>query len=59
VVAKVRKRLAVSKKTTQRFHIERFYLKKLKKIESKEEYLIEISITFAALKNLHAEVDIN
>jgi hypothetical protein len=35
VVAKVRKRLAVSKQTTHRFHIERFNVKKLNEVEGK------------------------
>jgi hypothetical protein len=38
VVAKVRERLAVSKQTTQRIHMERFNLKKLNKVEGKEQY---------------------
>jgi hypothetical protein len=41
-VAKVRGRLAVSKNTTQKFHIERFNLKKLNEVEGKEQYFIEI-----------------
>jgi hypothetical protein len=38
VMAKVRERLAVSKQTTHRFHIqERFDLKKLNEVEGKKE----------------------
>jgi hypothetical protein len=59
VVAKVRERLAVSKQTTQRFHIERFSLKKLNEVESKEQYRVEISNRFAILENLGAEGDSN
>jgi hypothetical protein len=36
VVAKVRKMLAVSKRTTQRVHMERLNLKKLTEVEGKE-----------------------
>jgi hypothetical protein len=38
VVAKVRDRLAVSKQTTQKFHMERFNLRKLDEVEGKEQY---------------------
>jgi hypothetical protein len=37
----------------------RFYLKKLKEVEGKEQYHVEVSNRFAALKDLDAEVDIN
>jgi hypothetical protein len=59
VVEKVRERLAVSKQTTETFHMERFNLKKLKEIDGKEQYRVEISHRFAALENLDADVDIN
>jgi hypothetical protein len=59
VVAKIKERLAVSKQTTQRVHMERFKLKKLNEVETKEQYLIEISNRFWTLENLDAEVDIN
>jgi (p)ppGpp synthase/HD superfamily hydrolase len=52
VVAKVRKRLAVSKQTTHRIHMESFNLKKLNEVEGKEHYHVEISNRFAALENL-------
>jgi hypothetical protein len=52
VVAKIRERLAVSKQTMQRVHMERFNLKKLNKVEGKEQYRIEMSNRFAALQNL-------
>jgi hypothetical protein len=38
VMAKVRERLAVSKQTTHRVHMERFNLKKLNEVEDKEQY---------------------
>jgi hypothetical protein len=59
MVANVRERLAVSKQTTHRFHMEEFNLKKLKEVEGKEQYRVKISDRFAALENLDAEVDFN
>jgi hypothetical protein len=43
VVAKVRERLAVSKQTTHRVHMQRFNLKKLNEVESNEQYRVELS----------------
>jgi hypothetical protein len=57
MMAKIRERLAVSKQTTHRIHMERFNLKKLN--EGKEQYRVEISDRFAALENLDTEVDVN
>jgi hypothetical protein len=37
VVEKVRERLAVNKQRSQRFHMERFNLKKLNEVEGKEQ----------------------
>jgi hypothetical protein len=59
VVAKVRERLAVSKRTTHRVHMERFNLKKLSEPEGKERYRVEISNRFAASENLDTERDVN
>jgi hypothetical protein len=59
LVAKVRARLAVSKQRTQRIHVERSHLKKLRELESKEQYCVEISNRFSALENLDPEVDNN
>jgi hypothetical protein len=59
VVEEVRERLAVSERTTHRFHMMRFDLKKLKEVEDKEQYRVEISNMFAALENLATEMDIN
>jgi hypothetical protein len=59
VMAKCRERLALSKYTTHRFHMERFSLEKLNNIEVKNQYHVEISNTFAALENFDAEVNIN
>jgi hypothetical protein len=44
VVAKVRERLAVNKKS-HRFHMEKFNLKKLNEVESKEQHRVEVSNT--------------
>ncbi|PNF26840.1 hypothetical protein B7P43_G17388 [Cryptotermes secundus] len=44
VVAKVRERLAASKQTTHRVHMERFSLKKLNEAEGKEQYRVESQI---------------
>jgi hypothetical protein len=59
VVAKVGERLAVSKQEAQRFHAEKFNLKKLKEVEGEEQYCVEISNRCAAVENLDSEVDIN
>jgi hypothetical protein len=59
VVAKVRERLAVSKQTMHRVHAERFNLKKLNRVEGKEQYHVEISNRSASLENLYDEVDSN
>jgi hypothetical protein len=52
VVAKVRERLAVNKQRSQRFDMERFNLKKLNELESKEQYRVEVCNKFAALEFL-------
>jgi hypothetical protein len=59
VVAKVRETLAVDKQRSQRFHMERFNLKKLNDVEGKEQFRVEVSNKFAALEGLHADVEIN
>jgi hypothetical protein len=51
-VAKVRELLAVSKQKSHRFHVERFNLKKLNKVEVKEQYHVEASNRFAGLEDL-------
>jgi hypothetical protein len=51
------KSLAVSKQTMHRVHMERFNLKKLKEVEGKEQYHVEISDSFEALEN--SKLDIN
>jgi hypothetical protein len=52
VAANVRERLAVSKQTTHRVHMERFNLRKLNEVQDKEQYRAEIS-------NRFTKVDIN
>jgi hypothetical protein len=39
--------------------MKRFNLKKLKEVEGKEQYHVEVSNTFAALEDFDTEVDIN
>jgi hypothetical protein len=52
VVAKVRERLAVSKRMVKKMGVERFNLKQLNEEEVKEEYQVTIKNKFAALENL-------
>ena len=58
LVAKVRKRLAVSKQAAK-FDRERFNLRKLNELEVRKQYQYEISNRFAALKNLNDSEGIN
>ena len=58
VVAKLRERLAVRKQAAQKFEGERFNLRKLKELEVKEKYQIEITNRFAALENLNVDEDV-
>jgi hypothetical protein len=58
-VTKVREKPAVSKQTTQRVHMERFNLKKLKEVEDTEQYRVRFSNKFAALEILDTEADVN
>ena len=59
MVAKLRERLAVGKQAAQKFEGERFNLRKLKELEVKEKYQIEITNRFAALENLNVDGDVN
>jgi hypothetical protein len=52
VVAKLRKRISVSKRARQNSDLERFDLKRLDDVEVKEKYQVEISNRFAALETL-------
>jgi len=58
-VAKDGKRLALSKKTAQKFDGERFNLRKLSELEVRKQYQIEITNRFVALENLIDGKDIN
>jgi hypothetical protein len=58
VVAKVREGLSMCKQTMHKFHMERFNLKKLKKVEAKEKYRDEISNRSTDLENSENDVDI-
>jgi hypothetical protein len=59
VVAKVRERLAVSKRAAQKVDTERFNVKKLNEGDVKEQYQVTIRNKFAALENLEDSGDIN
>jgi hypothetical protein len=59
VVAKVRERLAVSKRTAQKIDTERFKVKKLNEGDIKEQYQVTIRNKFAALVNLEGSGDIS
>ena len=59
VTAKDRERLAVGKQAAQRFDRQRFNLRKLNEPEVREQYQIEITNRFAALKNLNDNKDMN
>jgi endonuclease/exonuclease/phosphatase family metal-dependent hydrolase len=52
VVAKLRERISVSKRTRQNFDLERFDLKTFNDVEVKEKYQVEIPNRFAALESL-------
>jgi hypothetical protein len=50
VVVKFTERVAVNRQRSHRFHMERFNIKKLNKVEGKEYHHVEVSNSFAALK---------
>jgi hypothetical protein len=58
VVAKGRERLAVNKQRSHRFDMERFNLEKLKEVEGKERYRVEVPNRFAASGDMDAVVDL-
>jgi hypothetical protein len=58
VVAKVRERLALNKQRSYTFHMDWYNHKKLNEAEGKEKYHVEVSNRFAALEDLHAEMEI-
>jgi hypothetical protein len=59
VVAKVRERLAVSKRAAQKIDMEKFNVKKLNEEDIKGQYQVTIRNTFSALENLEDSGDIN
>ena len=59
VVAKIRERLAVSKQKAQKLDGEKFNLRKLKDLEVKKQYQIEITNRFSAFENMSNDGDIN
>jgi hypothetical protein len=59
VVAKVRERLAVSKRAAQRVDAERLNVNTLNEGDVKEQYQVTIRNMFAALENLEDSGDIN
>jgi hypothetical protein len=59
VVAKVKERLAVSKRAAQKIDTKRFNVKKLNEGDDKEQYQVTIRNKFAALENLEDSGDIN
>jgi hypothetical protein len=59
IVAKVRERLAVSKRAVQKIDTERLNVKKLNEGDVKEQYQVTIRNRFAALENLEDRGDIN
>jgi hypothetical protein len=52
VVGKVKERLSVCKRATQKFGMEGFRLKKLNEVKGKEDYQVKIPNRFTALENL-------
>jgi hypothetical protein len=59
VVAKVRERLAVSKRAEQKIDTERYDVKKLNEKDIKEQYRVTIRKKCAVLENLEASGNIN
>jgi hypothetical protein len=59
VVAKLRERLAVSKRAAEKVDTERFNVKKLNKEDVKEQYQVTIRNKFTALENLEESGDFN
>ena len=59
VVAIVRERLAVIKRAAQKFHGERFNLRKINEMEFRKQCQSEILNRFAALESISDDEDIN
>jgi hypothetical protein len=59
LVAKVRERLAVSKRAAQKIDMDRFNVKKLNEGDIEEQYQVTMRNKFAALENLEDSGDSN
>ena len=59
MVAKVRERLAIGKQAAYKLDGKRFNLRKLKDLEVKKQYQIEITKRFSGLGNISDDGDIN
>jgi hypothetical protein len=59
VAAKVRERLAVSKRAAEKIGMERFNVNKLNERDVKEQYQVTVRNKLAALENLEDSGDIN
>jgi hypothetical protein len=61
VVAKIRERLAVSKRPVNKFDMRKFNLKKLHEgeVKDKDQYQVTIKNRFSTLENLEDNGDIN
>jgi hypothetical protein len=59
VVAKMWDRQAMNQQGSHKFHMERYNLKKLNKVEGKQKYRVGVSNRFAALEVSDAEIDTN
>ena len=59
MVAKVRERLEVRKQAAQKSYGGRFHLRKLKDLEVRKQYQMEITNRFVALENVSEDEDIN
>jgi hypothetical protein len=59
VVTKLRERISVSKRASQKFDLERFDLKKLDDVEVKEKYQVEIPNRLTTLESLDESFEIN
>lgn len=57
--AKVRERLPVSKRATQKYDMEKFSLEKLSYVEVRDQYKVKTSSRFATSDNLDNSENIN
>jgi hypothetical protein len=53
-VIKFRERLSANEQRPNRFHMERFNLKKLTEVAGNKQYLVEVSSTFIDFQDLNA-----